>query len=55
MIDLRKPQQFDLPHLKERLPDLIKNLSAVNTQYSIEKQHIGEAITVLRLVQDLLV
>ena len=55
MIDIRKPQKFDMPHLKERLPDLIKNLGAVNTQYSIEKQHIGEAIAVLRLMQDLLV
>ena len=54
MIDLQKPPQFDLPHLKERLPDLIKNLGAINTQYQVEKQYIGEAMTVLRLMQSLL-
>ena len=54
MIDLTKPPQFDLPHLKERLPDLLKGLSAINTQYPVERQLIGEAITVIRLMQDLL-
>ncbi len=54
MIDLTKPQQFDLPHLKERLPELIKNLGAVSTQYPVERQYLGEAITVLRLMQSLL-
>lgn len=55
MIDPRKPQQFDLPHLKERLPELLKGLGAINTQYQVERQLIGEAMTVLRLMQDLLV
>ena len=43
-----------LPNMKERIPELIVKLSSINTQYSTEHQYIGEAISYLRLMQDLI-
>jgi hypothetical protein len=43
-----------LPNMKERIPELIVKLSNINTQYSTERQYIGEAISYLRLMQDMI-
>lgn len=55
MVNLAKPQQIDLPHLKERIPSLIDSLAKIKTEFSYEQKYLGEAITILRLMQSLLV
>lgn len=49
-----KPPRAVLPNMKENLPNLIAKLGNINTQYSVERQYIGEAISYLRLMQDMI-
>lgn len=40
--------------VKNRIETLIKDLGDVSTNYSQEKQYIGEAISMLRMLKDIL-
>ena len=52
-VERRLPRHV-MSNVKERLPDLISKLGAVNTQYPFERQYLGEAISFLRLMQDMI-
>lgn len=41
-------------NVKERIPGLIAKLGNINTQYATDQQYIGEAISFLRLMQDMI-
>jgi hypothetical protein len=40
--------------VKERIDPLIDSLSGITTSYSVERLYIGEAMTLLRLLKDIL-
>lgn len=46
--------RVNLPRVKERLPALINHLDWLAANSSIGKQYAGEAVGMLRLLQDLL-
>ena len=47
------PVKIRLPTVNERIPDLVRQLEKISTQSASERQYIGEAISYLRLLQDL--
>lgn len=55
--DVKDPEahkRVNLPHVKERLPALINHLDWLSANSSIGKQYAGEAVGMLRLLQDIL-
>jgi len=40
--------------ISERLPELIKNLGGIQTEYALDRKHIGEAMGYLNLLSDLI-
>lgn len=52
-VERRLPRHV-MNNVKERIPGLITNLSSINTQYATERQYVGEAISFLRLMQDMI-
>lgn len=50
----RRLHRHVMSNVKERIPDLIAKLSNINTQYATERQYVGEAISFLRLMQDMI-
>ena len=52
-VERRLPRHV-MNKVKERIPDLIAKLSNINTQYPTERQYVGEAISFLRLMQDMI-
>jgi len=45
--------KFSFDNVQERIPKLIDNLDKIKTEYPSDRQYIGEAISFLRLLQDL--
>lgn len=41
-------------NVKERIPNLIDKLNGLNTQHAYERQYVGEAISFLRVLQDMI-
>ena len=52
-VERRLPRHV-MNNVKERIPDLIAKLNGINTQYATERQYVGEAISFLRLMQDMI-
>ena len=46
--------RIKMHNVKERIPDLIAKLNGLNTQHSYERQYVGEAISFLRVLQDMI-
>ena len=40
--------------VKERIDPLVNSLSGITTQFGVDRLYIGEAMTLLRLLKDIL-
>jgi len=40
--------------ISERIPELIRNLGSIQTEYAMDRKHIGEAMGYLNLLMDII-
>jgi len=40
--------------IADRLPELMKNLGSIQTEYALDRKHIGEAMGYLNLLMDII-